>query len=763
VSPPVRGARTRRIEDRPFVTGTGRYVEDVVADGALHAAFVRSPVAHGRIESIDTAGAATLSKVVGVYTASDLGLAPQRKEPHPPGFARSPLADEVVRFVGEPVLVIVAETQADAVDAAELVTVDYAGLPVVVDPLAALEEDSALLFPAEGTNVVWEEGYGFDDEVLQGAEVVVSGRFLNQRVAPVPMEVSGALAIPSSEGALTMWVPCQAPFTVRRQVAAALGLTEEKVRVVAPSIGGSFGSRIDPYPEQLVVAAVALKLGRPVRFTETRTENMMTMRHGRGQIQDVAIAARRDGTLLGLEVRIVADAGAYPAIGATLPELTGKMASGVYRIPKIAFKATSVVTNTTPVGSYRGAGRPEATALIERIMDMLAKELNVDPVELRRRNFIPKGDFPYTTAAGATYDSGDYDRALEEAIGLAGYPDLRNQQQIRREQGQRKQLGIGISCYIELTGSGSEYAKVEVGGDGRVTVTTGTTPHGQGHETAWAQIVAGVLSVPLEAIQVVHSDTGVVARGDGTMGSRSLQLGGSAVLHASSALLEKGKQLAAHFLQVPVEEVELLPDGRIGSVGKEDCSLAWAELAAAASDEHRIPAGMAPGLYGIADFEQEESTYPFGAHVAVVEVDTETGEVRLLRLAAVDDCGYILNPTLVEGQVQGGIAQGAGQALFEEVLYDDGGNPLTSNLASYSIAGAPDLPSFDTAFTETPTPLNSLGAKGVGESGTIGSTPAIQNAVVDALSHMGVTHIDMPLLPHRVWQAIQEAKSTSTS
>jgi aerobic carbon-monoxide dehydrogenase large subunit len=755
VSRSLWGASIKRSEDHRFVTGYGRFLEDVSVEDVLHVAFVRSTMAHARIADIDTGAARSMGSVVGVYTASDLGLKPRISDSVADGFERPPLAVDVVRFVGEPVVAVLAESKMDAFDAAEQVSVSYVGLPVVVDPLRSVDDDAPLLFPNEGTNVVWEENYGFDADVLEGAEITVSARFQNQRVAPAPMEVNGALAVPSSEGGLTLWVPCQLPFAMRREVAGALSLTEDQVRIVVPSVGGSFGSRVAPYAEQLVVAALALRLGRPIRYSETRSENMVAMTHGRGQIQDVAIGAMRDGSLVGLQVRVLADAGAYPGAGASLPVNTRQMASGVYRIPRIGFKATSVVTNTTPIGSYRGAGRPEATALIERIMDMLAAALDMDPVELRRKNLIRKDAFPFTTAAGATYDSGDYEKALMEATRLARYGELRGKQRASRQRGDNKLLGIGVSCYVEVTGWGSEFAKIEVDRDGRVTVTTGTTPHGQGHETAWAQLAADVLGLPVDAIEVVHSDTGLVASGEGTSGSRSLQIGGSAVFQASNSLLDKAKELASTLLEVPVTELVRLPGGRFGSATKPDCALPWAEIASAASKRRLGTAEE--GLSATANFEQDGNTYPFGTHVAVVEVDVGTGQVKLLRLIAVDDCGRILNPMLVEGQIQGGIAQGVGQSLFEEVIYDDLGNLLTAGFASYAIPGAPDLPSFETVCTETATPLNPLGAKGVGESGTIGSTPAVQNAVIDALAHLGIRHIDMPLGPQRVWQAIKNA------
>jgi len=480
------------------------------------------------------------------------------------------------------------------------------------------------------------------------------------------------------------------------------------------------------------------------------------MTHGRGQVQHVELGAARDGRIRGLRVFVIQDIGAYASEAATLPPLTGLMASGPYRIPRIDFHSVAVVTTTTPVGAYRGAGRPEATFLLERSLDMLAAELGIDPAEIRRRNFIPPEAFPYRTPTGASYDSGDPGRALDIALRAAGYPELRREQAARIARGETWRLGVGIGSYVEVTGWGSEFASVEADDQGTFTVLTGTSPHGQGHETAWAQIVAGTLGVPFDAVTVRHSDTLLVPRGEGTMGSRSLQVGGSAVLRASAALLDKARRLAAHLLDTSESDVRRL-DGRIGVSGAPGLSLSWSELAAAAADPASLPPGMETGLRAQADFEMEDSTYPFGVHVAVVEVDTETGKVRLARHVAVDDCGRRVNPMLVEGQVHGGIAQGAGQALFESIVYDEVGNPLTSSLATYAMPSAAELPALVTVPLVTPTDRNPLGAKGVGEGGTIGAGPAVQNAVIDALSHLGVRHIDMPVSPERVWRAITDA------
>jgi carbon-monoxide dehydrogenase large subunit len=646
-----------------------------------------------------------------------------------------------------------------------------------------MEQNAALIFPDHGSNVVRDSADAVpaeDEEVgesrgegamgggdlatasesaLEGAEVVVRGRFVNQRLAPVPMEVNSGLAEYDPEAdTVTLWLPSQAPFFVREDAVTVLGLEPDRLRVIAPDVGGGFGAKGDTYPEHLVLIALAMRFRRAVRYVETRSENLTAMVHGRAQFQEVEIGATRDGTIVGLRVEVLADMGAYP-IGHYLPTLTRKMASGVYRIPRIDFRFRCVVTNTTPIGAYRGAGRPEAAALLERAVDLLAAELGIDPVEIRRRNLIPPDAFPYETVTGGEYDVGEYEAALDEALRLAGYPELRAEQTARRERGERMLLGIGVSAYVEVTGWGTEFGSVEIHPDGTATAITGTSPHGQGHETAWAQIVSGILGVPMQEVRVVHSDTRLVPRGQGTMGSRSLQLGGSAVLRASEAVLEKARRIAAHALEASVDDVVLFDDGHVGVVGAPDRALSWSELAVAAGDPSRIPDGMEPGLSAGHDFDQGRNTYPFGAHVAVVEVDAETGHVRLLRHVAIDDCGRILNPMLVDGQVHGGVAQGVAQALFEEVLFDDEGNPLTGSLMAYEMPSAAEIPFFEVEHTQTPTPLNPLGAKGIGESGTIGSTPAVQSAVVDALSHLGVRHLDMPLTPERVWRAIRGAET----
>jgi len=754
-SPTTDGALLRR-EDPPLVTGAALYCDDLVPPGALHAVFVRAPLAHGRILAIDPAPAAAMPGVAGVFTAADLDLPPLPAGGAPAAMARPVLATGAVRFLGEAVAVVVAATRAQAVDAAEAVEVDYEPLEVVTDPRQALAADAPRLFE-EGGNLAKERRWPEPSRALEGAEVVVRGRFVNQRVAAAPIEPNAAVAVPEpGRDGLTLYAPSQAPFWTRDTVAEVLGMDQERVRVVVPAVGGAFGARIHTYPEQVAVAALAWRLGRPVRYVESRSETMLAMTHGRAQVQEVELAATRDGRITGLRARLLADGGAYPADATPMLSSTRYMASGVYRIAKVEVAWECVATNTTPVAAYRGAGRPEATAMIERAVDLLAARLGIDPAELRRRNLIPARAFPYTTATRARYDSGDYQGALDRVLAAAGYEELRGEQAARRQRGDVRQLGIGLSVYVEVTGFGSEFGEVVVEPDGRITARTGVSPHGQGHETAFAQLVAATLGVGADQVGVVHSDTFAVPRGEGTMGSRSLQVGGSAVAGAATQVLEKARALAAHLLEAPAEDVAVFPGEGLGVAGAPSTALAWAELAAAAADPDRRPPGMDAGLAAAVDFEMEHSTFPFGAHLAVCEVDTETGLVRLLRHVAVDDSGRIHNRMLAEGQVHGGIAQGIAQALFEEVGYDENGNCLHGNLASYTMPAAADLPAFETQRTETPTPLNPLGAKGIGESGTIGSTPAVQNAVVDALAHLGVTHLDMPLTPERVWRALRD-------
>jgi carbon-monoxide dehydrogenase large subunit len=766
--PSMFGIPALRSEDPRFLTGRGRYLENHHVEGALRAVFARSIAPHARLRAVDVDAARSMPGVAGVFTWADLGL------PHlPPSgtvegatgtleglFGREVLARDVVRFVGEPIACVIADTLGHAIDAAEAVAVDDEPLPAVTDVESAVAEDAPLLWPEHGSNVAASFMSGWDDDVLAGADVVVAGRFVNQRVAPVPMEGNGIVVEPHPDGTFTVHVSTQVPFDVRDDLADALDVEASAVRTIAPDVGGGFGAKLQVYPEYLVVASAAARLGRPVRWIESRSEGLLALTHGRAQLQIVEIGARRDGAIVGVRADLLADMGAYP-IGAFMPTTTSEMLSGVYAIPKIAARGRSIVTNTTPIGPYRGAGRPEATALIERAVDLVAARLGMDPAEVRRRNLIAPEAFPYRTATGTTYDVGEYGVALEEARRLARYDEVRAEQVVRRDRGDPVALGIGIGTYVEITSFGSkEFAAVEAHRDGTVTVFTGTSPHGQGHETAFAQLASGMLGVPFEAVRVVHSDTGLVRRGAGTWGSRSLQAGGSSVLERSGEVLEQARRLAAHLLEVDGSDLEPIDGGGFAVRGAPDRSVTLAELAAAAEDGS-APPDMEPALRAEGVYREPGSTFPFGAHVAVVEVDTETGEVRLVRHVAVDDCGRVLNPALVEGQVHGGLAQGIAQALYEEVRYDGDGNPVTSTLTTYAMPSAAEFPWFETVRTQTPTPLNPLGAKGIGESATIGSTPAVQNAVVDALAPWGVVHVDLPLTPERVWRALRQAAEST--
>ncbi len=732
------GGRVKRREDPRLITGAGVYTDDVQPERCLHAIFIRSPHAHARIAGVDVSAARAMPGVAGIFLAGDLAFDSETARPR--------LCSDEVKFVGDAVVVAVADGRAEAVDAAAAVVVDYEVLPALVDTTVALQTGAMLVHQDKGDNLAFEFELG-EEGALDGAAVVIRSRFVNQRLAAVPIEANAVVAEPDGEGGIRMWTSTQVPFGVRTQVAAALGLPDEKVRVIASDVGGGFGAKLMTYPEQSVVAVIAMKLDRPVRWFEYRTENMVAMTHGRGHVQNVALGATAEGRLVGLEADVIADAGAYAGLAPPQLIFTALLASGVYDIPRIRYAAKCVYTNTAVMSAYRGAGRPEAIALIERAMDMLAMELRMDPAELRRRNLI-SGPFPYTTVTGLTYDTGDYARALDLGLAAAGYDELRREQRMRRDRGDRLQLGIGLSTYVEMTAvlTTSEFGAARAEPDGSIVLTAGTTSSGQGHETAYAQLASRLLGVPMDSIRVVQSDTGLVARGSGTSGSRSLQLGGSAVRAACLVLIEEATKEAARRLEASSEDVVLFPDGRFGVNGVPATALSWAQLAAEAT------------LSAEADFEQDDQTFPFGCHVAVVEVDVETGESRLVRHVAVDDCGTVLNEVLVDGQIHGGVAQGVAQALYEEFVYDADGNPLTTSLTDYAIPTIGEIPLIETVHMETPTPLNPLGAKGVGESGTIGSTPAVQNAVIDAVSHLGVRHIDMPLHPMRVWEAIQAAR-----
>ncbi len=730
------GQRIRRREDPRFITGRGRYVDDLELPGALHAAFVRSDWAHARILGID-AGAAREAGA-RVYTAAEIAL-PNPSSP----FAgmvderveRPHLAAEKVRFVGEIVAVVIADSRERVVDAAELVQVDYEPLPVLTDAREALGSE-VLLFEDFGSNVCFHQApEQADPELLDGCAVRAAGTVISQRLAVCPIEPRACAVRPEPGGTLTVWLSTQTPHSDRSDMAAALGLEAEQIHVMAPDVGGGFGGKGRPLEETLV-AWVARETGQTVRWTETRSENMVAMGHGRAQAVEFELGGDSEGRLQALRLHIVQDSGAYAGIGAVLPTLTALMSSGVYRIPKIEVVIDAVLTNTTPTGPYRGAGRPEAAQLIERALDTFAAEAGLDPAEVRRRNFIPADAFPYTTAAGAQYDSGDYGRALELALETAGYEELRAEQAERRRLGDPTLLGIGIAAYVEITNGGpeGEFGAVEITAGGDAVLKTGSFSHGQGHETTFAQIAAEQLGLPVERITVVKGDTQAVARGSGTYGSKSTQIGGVAARGASIALVERAKQLAAEQLEADPHDMVLdLESGEFHVTGAPRPALGWS-AAGRRAGVGRAPRG-APAPRSTSS--RRCPRFPFGAHVAVVEVDSETGAVRLRRHIAVDDAGRIINPMIADGQIHGGVASGIAQALHEEVAFDEDGNPLCGNFVSYCIPAATEFPMFETVRMETPTPVNPLGAKGIGESGTIGATPAVHNAVIDALAHLG--------------------------
>jgi carbon-monoxide dehydrogenase large subunit len=755
----VVGQRVRRREDPRFLLGQGRYVDDLPPRGDLHVTFVRADWAHARIGEIDTEEASSV-RGVQVFTANDLDL-PVYPAPASTGIdermSRPPLAQSKVRFVGDIVAAVLGETRESSVDAAQMVMVDYDPLPAVTDMREAVK-DETLLFEDVGTNICAHEPPAHPDEhIFDDCDVVVPGANESPRLLACPLEPRSTRAEFGEDGRLTIHLSTQTPHQDKAMLEHMLGLDPEEVRVVAPDVGGGFGGKgLDV--EDVLVAALARVTGRPVRWTETRSEHMVAMHHGRAQWIDFEIGGTRDGDVRALRLKILQDAGAYPGTGAFLANLTSMMSSGVYAIPRIEVDLTAVATNTTWVGPVRGAGRPEATQMLERAMDMFAAEIGMDPAEIRRRNFIPADvEWPYTTASWARYDIGDYAGALDRVLEAADYDGLRRRQELRRAAGDARQVGIGLSAYVEVTNNGSEaeFGAVEITADGSAIVKTGSFSQGQGHETTFAQIVAERTGLPVEKITVVKGDTDVVARGTGTYGSKSTQIGGVAAAQASLLLVDRAKQLAADRLEANPEDMVLdVSEGRFHVVGTPSPALSWDELAA---DLHG--AGRLAELAAETDFAPVQATFPFGAHLAVVEVDIETGAVDLVRLVAVDDAGTIINPLVAEGQVHGGLAAGIAQALYEEMRYDEDGNPQQANLVTYCFPTATELPSFELSEMATPTPINPLGAKGIGESGTIGATPAVHNAVIDALAPYGVRHLQMPVNGEKVWRAIHEASA----
>jgi carbon-monoxide dehydrogenase large subunit len=752
----ILGNRVTRTEDPGLLTGERRYIADLELDHPLHAVFVRSDVAHGTVQSIDTSEASAMPGVVAVWTAAELGIAPHHGfAPIDAAYARPPLAVDRVRFVGEAVAVVFAETREQAADAAQAVSVEIDPLPSVTDAEAALADGAPQLFDDRPGNLAVAESPDATLDLEAISDVVVRGRYVNQRVAVAPMEPHGVAAAPAEDGRTTVWIANQFPHYVHAALAGATGIDGSQLHIITPQVGGGFGGKAGMQHEYTVVVIAARRLDRPVIWIPTRSEDLMAKDHSRSQVQYAEVGCTRDGRFTGLRVRLVGDAGSYPGIGASLPGGTRRMSQGTYAFPAIDFDVAVATTNTPPTGAYRGAGRPEATALLERLVDQAARELGIDPIEIRERNLLADDLFPFTTLTGNTYDSGRYRLPLHTAAEAAGYDELRREQAARRERGDTVQLGIGVSSYVEITAGGqaSEWGKVEIHPDGSATMYCGTLSHGQGHQTAYAMLVSERTGIPVERITLVDGDTDLVPRGGGTGGSRSLQLGGSAIHEATGLVVERAKELAARLLEADVADIVVdTSAGTIGVAGVPANALTWGDLAteAAADDDDPLAADTV--------FKGAGASFPFGAHIAVVEVDTETGRARLVRHIAVDDCGTIINQLLVEGQQHGGIASGLGQALFEEVRYDADGNPITSNFADYALPSAAEMPSFEVHSTVTPSPNNPLGAKGIGEASTIGSTPAIQNAVIDAVSHLGVRHIDMPCTAERVWAAIGAAQ-----
>ncbi len=750
----ILGNRVLRKEDPKFLTTGGVYVDDMrdeaLLAGSAHVTFVRSPLAHAHIRGIDVSDALQAPGVLAVHTAASLNLQPEASS-YNPGCARTLLASDRVRYVGEPIAVVVTERADQGEDAADRVIVDYEPIEALVDLEAAMES-TTLIYPAAGSNVMvdstlWGMPGVTGDEFFADCEVVVKGRYMNQRLAPCPLEVRGS-AVAWVDGRLYQWISTQHAQGVRDQINKSD--PSSSVRVITPDVGGGFGAKISAYPEEIVLGRLAQAVGRPLRWRETRSESMLALGHGRAQLQYVTIGGTRDGKVLAYRLEAIQDCGAFVDVGAVLaPACTRPMSSGVYAIPKIECRTKSVVTNTTPIVAYRGAGRPEATAAIERAIDMFAAEIGKDAAEVRRMNLIAKFNEPHTTAIGQAYDVGDYEAALNKVLAAANYDDLRREQAERRKRNDRNQLGIGVSVYVEITSGGTNHedARIEVLPDGRAIVYTGTSPHGQGHVTAWSMIASEHTGISMDKIDVVWGDTDIIPEGLGTYGSRSLQLGGAAVHQTAEKLVELARSIAASALEAAEADVVLDKDrGAFHVVGTPARAVTWGELAT----RRKADGGLA-----VAErFTSGGATFPFGAHVAVVEVDTETGKVTHLRQIACDDAGTVLNPLLLEGQIHGGIAQGSAQALLEEFVYDDDGNPKTGNLAEYAFISAVETPRITLVPMATPTPRNPLGAKGVGESGTIGSTPAVQSAVVDAVSHLGVRHIDMPTTPERVWRAM---------
>jgi carbon-monoxide dehydrogenase large subunit len=767
------GASVKRKEDPRLITGQGKYTDDVQLRNMAYLAILRSPHAHAHIRRVDATRALQHPDVLAVAIGQQIN---QQCQTPFPLFAplpemkvkdRWPMATDKVTFVGELVAAVVARSREAARDALELIQVDYAPLPAIVDLEKGTQPGSPLVHDELGTNLCYEAtaSAGDPNQAFIEADGVVSARMEQPRLIPNPMEPRAVVAsYERSTGNMNLWVTTQNPHIERSIVAGILGFPENKLRVVAIDVGGGFGCKINTYPESIVACILSRQLGRPVKWTEERYENFISTSHGRGQVQYVEAAYKNDGTLLGMRLRIYADLGAYcQVLSHAIPTLTPSMAPGVYRLQNLAWTTYGVYTNKVPYDAYRGAGRPEGAYIIERVMDLVARELNMDPVEVRRRNFIPKEAFPYNTPTGMQYDSGDYEAALSKALQIAGYDQLREEQQRLRQQGEF--MGIGVTTTTEICGfgpaaslgglGGFESGLVRIDSMGKVTVLTGSSPHGQGEETSFAQIVAEQLQVPFEDVEVIHGDTSIVPRGVGTFGSRSLVVGGTAIINASHQVKEKATQIAAALLKIEPQHVVL--EGGVFLV--EDIPgrhVTWADVGKEAYDARNLPPEVERGLEATSFWEPPNLTFPFSAHVAVVHIDRDTGVVKLTKYVSVDDCGTVINPMLVEGQVHGGIAQGVGQALLEEAVWDENGQLITGSYMDYAMPLAEEFPMFTLDRTVTPSPHNPMGAKGIGEMATIASTPTIVSAVTDALAHLGVTHIDIPLKSEKVWRILKE-------
>ncbi len=769
------GRAMKRKEDPRLIRGLGRYVDDIALPGMLHAGIVRSPHAHAKIRSIDISKAQNAPGIVAILTGEDLrgviGPVPCAIQmPNLKVALRSVLAVDRVRCVGEGVAVVVGAEKYAVRDAMDLVEVDYAPLPAVVDPEKALSKGAPVIHTQHKDNVAykWELEGGDLKKAFAQADRVIKQRMINQRLIPVAMETRGVAAeYRAGEQKLTVWSATQIPHLLRTQISAMLGAPEHSVQVIAPEVGGGFGSKLNVYAEEALVAHLAMRLARPVKWIESRRENFQTTIHGRDQIVEAEVAVKNDGTLLGLRCRVIADLGAYfQLLTPLVPTLTGLMIAGCYKIPAVRVEITGVFTNKMATDAYRGAGRPEATYIIERVLDLVAADLKKDPADVRRRNFPKPKEFPYASPTGLVYDSADYQASLDAALKLANYPKLRQEQERQRKKG--RYIGIGLSTYVEVCGMGPssampaggwESGTVRVEPTGKVTVLTGSSPHGQGQETTFSQVAAEMLGLAPEDINVLHGDTTAVPYGIGTFGSRATAVGGTAMYLSVVKVRDKLARIAGHILSEDPKHM-VFEEGKVYSRTSPKKSLDFAAVVGAAYTAKTLPTGMEPGVEATTFFEPSNFVFPFGAHVCVVEVDPETGDVRLQKYVAVDDCGHVINPLLVDGQIHGGIAQSVGQALLEEAVYDEQGQLITGELMDYAIPRAADIPRMETARTVTPSPVNPMGVKGVGEAGTIGSTPAIVNAVVDALAPFGVRHVDMPVKRERIWRLMRRGKET---